>query len=105
MYARLPAPNGSRIVKAASGPYAEDERPSSPRTGTPAATPIFWPASSDEANGLPRRVSRMVTTGAPASQDYAHPWAPRVSVDRADGLVRARRVGPPESHAPVAKDG
>src|SRR5438309_1256424 len=105
MYARRPAPTGSRIVKAASGPCAEDERPSSPRTGTPAATPIFWPASSDDANGLPRRVSRMVMTGAPASKDYANPWAPRVSIDREDGLVRARSVGPPESHAPLAKGG
>src|SRR5438876_1161576 len=103
MYARRPAPTGSRIVKAASGPCAEDERPSSPRTGTPAATPIFWPASSDDANGLPRRVSRVVMTGAPASKDYANPWAPRVSIDREDGLVRARSVGPPESHAPLAK--
>src|SRR5205807_9266514 len=49
--------------------------------------------------------SRVVMTGAPASKDYANPWAPRVSIDREDGLVRARSVGPPESHAPLAKGG
>src|SRR5207245_2705090 len=63
------------------------------RARTPAATPIFCSASSDDASGLPRSVSRMVTaTDAPASRVDANALAPCVSIDCEGGRVGARRV-------------
>ena len=86
-------PDQADVARSSHAPVAVLNCPRDRRARTPAATPIFCSASSDDASGLPRSVSRMVTaTDAPASRVDANALAPCVSIDCEGGRVGARRV-------------
>src|SRR5947207_10893343 len=57
MYRNPPTPSGSRIVSAASGPYAVEANASRPSTGTPVATVSSSFLRSDDLSGRPRILS------------------------------------------------
>src|SRR5690349_11693291 len=48
------------MVSAASGPYAAELNASSPNIATPVTGPTLWVRSSSDANGRPKRKSRIV---------------------------------------------
>src|SRR5271154_3117565 len=51
------APAATKMLRAASGPYADELRPSSPSAGTPSATPISreWPSRLVSGRPLRKR--------------------------------------------------
>src|SRR6266481_1858057 len=63
MYAMPASPRGTRIVRAASGPYAAELSASRPKMGIPLATPTLSPRSSKFASGRPKRISSMDFSG------------------------------------------
>ena len=55
-------PSGTKIVSAASGPYAVEANASKPNTGTPVATPSSSFLASEDFSGRPKSLSRSDTS-------------------------------------------
>src|SRR5208282_4840716 len=68
MYRTPSNPKGSKIVNAASGPYAAELKASSPNVGIPCVGVIRCPASSEEASGRPNTTSISPMSPHPALQ-------------------------------------
>src|SRR5579864_4890357 len=84
------APTGTRMVSAASGPYAADERPSRPIAGTPAAMPIFSCDASRLASGRPSNKARMSII---SGNGWGERYVPKPKANLRLGLVRGTGTG------------
>ena len=97
------APAATKMLRAASGPYAEELRPSSPSAGTPSATPISRERPSPLASGRPLRKRARTLSGdaepSPRSAVFSIPWLrSSLAIPRSRALGGRRRTIVPVSN-------